>query len=64
MKKELYVYRQNTDDALDIHVAVGYAKAVDYPNFTLEQLIEVADREMYKDKARFYSEYHIDRRHN
>jgi diguanylate cyclase (GGDEF)-like protein len=64
MKKEFSVYRQNTDDALDIHVAVGYAKAVEYPNFTLEQLIEVADREMYKDKARFYRDYRIDRRHN
>ena len=45
-----------------INVAMGYCQAKDYPDYTLERLVEVADQEMYKNKALFYRENHIDRR--
>jgi hypothetical protein len=43
---------------------MGVAMVKDYPTYTLEQLVEIADKHMYEDKARFYRENHIDRRRN
>jgi diguanylate cyclase (GGDEF)-like protein len=48
----------------EIHLAMGVAMVKDYPTYTLEQLVEIADKHMYEDKARFYRENHIDRRRN
>ena len=62
LKREFYAYKIKAIELSEINVAIGKAYAKDYPDFTLEQLVEVADRDMYKDKANYYRNKRHDRR--
>ncbi len=37
-----------------LYIAVGYAAASDYPNGTVDELVDIADKKMYADKDKFY----------
>ena len=45
-----------------LSLSVGSACAADHPDATVEKLISVADREMYKSKAEYYRSAGIERR--
>lgn len=46
----------------NLSISVGYAKAADNENISIENLISLADQKMYEDKNRYYVENNIDRR--
>ena len=60
LKREFYAYKIKSPELSEINVAIGKAYAKEYPDYSLEQLVEVADRDMYKDKANYYR----NKRHN
>ncbi len=45
-----------------LHLAVGFAAKIDYPDLSGEKLVSVADREMYKEKKIYYRTMGIDNR--
>jgi diguanylate cyclase (GGDEF)-like protein len=45
-----------------LSLSIGHASARDNPGATLEQLKQIADSNMYKDKNKFYKETGLDRR--
>lgn len=42
-------------------IAIGYASAAEHPGLTVEELLRMADRNMYADKSDFYRAYGIER---
>lgn len=49
---------------LNFHLsaAVGSVQIKDYPDLTLEQLVDIADKRMYENKKKYYLENHTERR--
>lgn len=48
----------------ELAISVGYAYHADYPEFTFNQLVKLADEAMYDDKREYYRKRGIDRRGN
>lgn len=46
----------------ELHVSVGYASRKDNPSVSIEDLVKIADDEMYQEKAIFYQQTENDRR--
>lgn len=59
IKKEISAFKIGE---ITLSISAGYAKAKDYPDSTLEFLSKVAEKEMYKDKNKFYASFYGRRR--
>ena len=46
----------------NLSVSAGCALAIEYPNLTVEELMKIADREMYRAKTEYYIKNGLDRR--
>jgi len=55
--------RWHGDAVPELHLAVGCATAADHPGLTAEKLVGVADQAMYAEKAAYYRNTGVDRRH-
>ncbi len=51
-------------EAPSLSLSVGSAEAADHPCVSMEKLVAIADREMYKMKSEYYRTAGIDRRKN
>lgn len=65
--KVLEILRNNLAEWTDgygntLSMAVGYASSNDFPDKALDELMGIADTEMYKDKSRYYQQSGKDRR--
>lgn len=47
-----------------LSVSIGYAKASDHQDLSIEKLISLADEEMYHNKKKYYEENNIERRNS
>ena len=52
-------WRENTIP--EASIAIGYASAAEHPGLSVEELLRLADRNMYADKSDFYRAYGIER---
>ena len=43
-------------------LSVGYASRKEFPNYTIDELISIADQRMYSNKSKYYLEHGIERR--
>lgn len=50
------------NEVSNLSVAVGYALGIDYPNYSMLQLTELADKRMYENKAKMYEDRGVDRK--
>ena len=48
--------------APNLSLSLGYAKACDHENISVENLISIADQKMYEDKNRYYEENNLEKR--
>ena len=45
-----------------LSMAIGYATSMEYPDKTIDEIIGIADENMYKDKSLYYTQTGKDRR--
>ena len=62
LKKEMMQWQGRLSSQLSI--SIGYACGMDHPNQSIENLIRIADFQMYQDKAAYYQIKEHDRRRN
>lgn len=59
---ELETNKWSGDLAKKISISAGYAMAVDYPECSIEELVQKSDRQMYAAKSQYYLKSGKDRR--
>ena len=63
MKKGFRKYEKSLKLSMSYHLSasVGWVCVKEHPNLSFEQLLDIADKDMYENKKRYYEENHIKR---